>query len=148
MKFYIASDHAGRSIKERMRKTLEKLKIEYEDLSKTNTATDDYPDYAKKVAKAINEKDKYGIVSCGNGIGISIAINKYQGIRAGIINDSLDAKNAREDDHINVIVLRGKKSKHKYTDKELENIIKKFIQAKPKTGKYERRIKKIEKIIK
>lgn len=140
MKFLVASDHAGKSIKERFIEVLKSKNIEFEDLSPKNTSDDDYPDFAKNVCKNIKEKSEFGFLSCGTGIGMSIAANKYKGIRAALVRNSKEAVLARAHNNANVLVLNGS---HHYTDDELLRIVENFLNTKFQEGRHKRRINKL-----
>ena len=107
MKIAIASDHAGYSLKEEIKKTLDSLHVEYEDLGPQGTDSVDYPDYARKVAEAVQNGSR-GILCCGTGIGMSIAANKFRGVRAALCSDELAARMSREHNDANVLVLGGR----------------------------------------
>ena len=104
MKYYIATDHAGLDLKNFTKAFLEDKGIEVIDLSPTTTDRVDYPDYASKVAQAIqNEPNAKGILICGTGIGMSLAANKYDGIRAALTHDAYTARMAREHNDANIL---------------------------------------------
>ncbi len=80
MKLAIATDHNGVNEKKEIMKSLPEL--EFIDKSTENTPTDDYPDFAFRVAKSVvNKEADLGVLLCGTGIGMSIAANKVKGIR-------------------------------------------------------------------
>jgi len=110
MKIVIGADHAGFNIKEKIKKFLDKKKINYEDLGANSfEQSDDYPDYAEKVARKVaKDNDSKGIVVCGSGMGMAIAANKIKGIRAVCAYDKYTAKMSREHNNANVLCLRGK----------------------------------------
>ncbi|HBU00678.1 MAG TPA: ribose-5-phosphate isomerase, partial [Thermotoga naphthophila] len=85
MKIAIASDHAAFELKEKVKNYLLGKGIEVEDHGTYSEESVDYPDYAKKVVQSIlsNEAD-FGILLCGTGLGMSIAANRYRGIRAAL----------------------------------------------------------------
>jgi ribose 5-phosphate isomerase B len=142
MKYTIASDHAGRKVKLLAEKALKELKIKYEDLSPSNIPTDDYPDFAKAVVKKIlKNKNDFGILVCGTGIGMSIAANRFKGIRAALCLEKKDAELARKHNNANILILSGWRP---HTLAELKNIIKIFSFTKYEKGRHERRLKKIE----
>ncbi|MFP4568228.1 MAG: ribose 5-phosphate isomerase B [Candidatus Woesearchaeota archaeon] len=138
MKTLIASDHAGERTKKQILKILEKNKYAFEDLSPKNTQTDDYPDYAQKVAQKITPKNQ-GILICGTGIGMSIAANKHKGIRAALCRSAKDTELARKHNNANILVLSSKTKKV-----ELEKIINAFKETKFEKGRHLRRINKIK----
>ena len=86
MKIYIAADHNGFKLKEALKKSLSKRHHEVKDLGNTKyQVRDDYPDYARKVAKYVAEdKQAMGIVLCGSGQGMCMVANKYKGVRAAL----------------------------------------------------------------
>ncbi len=138
MELVIGSDHAGRTIKEEVKKILLKMKFAVDDISPKNTEDDDYPDYAKKVAKKVRE-GRLGFLSCGTGIGASIVANKQKGVRAALVHNKEEAELARKHNDANILVLSGSK---KYDD--LESILKIFLTTKFEGGRHKRRINKIE----
>jgi ribose 5-phosphate isomerase B len=106
----IASDHAGFELKEHIRKYLERKGVPYEDMSAPELdPADDYPIFGFKVAQAIANGDKRrGILICGTGIGISIAANRYKGVRAALCTSAEMANMAREHNDANVLVMGGR----------------------------------------
>ncbi len=72
---------------------------------KPDTA-DDYPDYAILVAEDIRSgKAERGLLVCGSGVGVSVAANKFKGIRAGLCHDHYSAHQGVEHDNMNILVL-------------------------------------------
>ncbi len=68
-----------------------------------------YPWYAAKVASAVSDgRAEYGILICGSGIGMSIAANKYPGVRAAAVNDAYGARLTRRHNDSNVLCLGGR----------------------------------------
>ncbi|MDB4940004.1 MAG: hypothetical protein JWO40_429 [Candidatus Doudnabacteria bacterium] len=105
---YIGSDHGGFKLKERLVKFLKKNKIEFSDLGAEGfVATDDYPIYVKKVCTNVlkNLGTNKGILICKSGHGVSIAANKYKGIRAALCWNTKVANHSRRDDDANVLCL-------------------------------------------
>jgi ribose 5-phosphate isomerase B len=104
MKFYVATDHAGFNYKAQIIEYLKSKEIEVVDLGPYSSDRVDYPDFAKKCAQAVrDDKGSFGILVCGTGIGISIAANKVQGIRAALCHDAYTAKMSRA--HNNAQIL-------------------------------------------
>jgi len=104
MKFYVATDHAGFNYKAQIIEYLKSKEIEVVDLGPYSNDRVDYPDFAKKCAQAVrDDKGSFGILVCGTGIGISIAANKVQGIRAALCHDAYTAKMSRA--HNNAQIL-------------------------------------------
>lgn len=107
MKIYIGSDHKGLELKKEIINSL-KGKYEIIDSKIKNNPEDDYPDFAFDVCNnVINDKDSFGIVICGNGIGVSIAANKVKGILCARVTNEEDARNAKTHNNANVIALGG-----------------------------------------
>ena len=93
MTYAIGSDHAGFALKEALKEYLTKKGYELVDYGTHSSASCNYPEIAEKVANAIVEgKHPRGILICGTGIGISIAANKVNGIRAAAVSDYFGAK--------------------------------------------------------
>lgn len=109
MKIFIASDHAGYRLKEKVKDYLKRKKIEYVDLGPDSLKSVDYPDYAIRVAERVaKDREARGILICGTGTGMTIAANKVQGIRAVAAYDAYSAKMSRVDNDTNVLGLRGR----------------------------------------
>ncbi|MFT4303390.1 MAG: RpiB/LacA/LacB family sugar-phosphate isomerase [Candidatus Woesearchaeota archaeon] len=146
---YLGSDHAGYKVKQLIKKYLDLKKMDYLDLGPAKiNLNDDYPDYAKKVAKKIildNSKkiDSKGILVCGTGLGMSIAANKLKGIRAVTPYDIKTAKLSRSHNNSNIIALRGKGFSINKQLKILEIWLK---TPYTKSSRHERRLKKIDKL--
>lgn len=109
MKITIGSDHGGVELKDAVKKVLQELNCEVEDIGTFGNDAVDYPDIAKKVCdEVLTGKSERGIVICGTGIGISIAANKIDGIRCALCNDVFSAKMSREHNNANVLALGGR----------------------------------------
>lgn len=105
----IASDHGGLELKNQVVKYLTEKGHAFEDLGTYTTDSVDYPDYGIKVAEGVTSgKYDKGIVICGTGIGISIAVNKVPGIRAALCTDSYMARMSREHNNANILALGGR----------------------------------------
>jgi len=107
MKVIIGSDHAGFEYKNVLVAVLQHEGYEVLDMG-TNTADtpDDYPDHAADVATAIlSKKGDRGILICGSAVGVSIAANKFKGIRAGVCHDTYSAHQSVEHDNVNILCL-------------------------------------------
>ena len=106
MKIIIASDHAGFGLKSEVVAHLKSKKIDVVDLGPdTDKASVDYPDYAKKVAEAVVAEKCLGILICGTGIGMSIAANKFKGIRAALVSETYSAKMTKRHNNANIICM-------------------------------------------
>ena len=108
MKIYIGTDHAGFELKEELKKFLENLGYEVEDMGAYEfSATDDYPDFVFPVAKAVAEdtENRRGIILGGTGIGNGMIANKVKGLRAGVVYDEYSATMSRKHNDANVMSL-------------------------------------------
>src|SRR5690349_18102514 len=91
----IASDHAGVDLKAAIQKLLPDH--EWQDLGPVNHARVDYPDYAERLSRKISQGEaSRGVLICGSGIGMSIAANKIDGIRAAVVENASAARLSRE----------------------------------------------------
>ena len=105
MKIGIAADHDGVKVKKNIKKYLEHLGNEVIDYGTNSNEIVDFPDYAFKVGKAINNEIELGILICGTGIGMSMAANKVNGVRCALIHNVKDAKLAKEHNNANCLAL-------------------------------------------
>ncbi len=109
MKIYIGNDHGGHAMKKLLIQKLEELGIEYVDVGCDSAEIVRYPYYAAKVAGAVaaGAADR-GILICSTGIGMSIAANRFKGVRASLCTDTFMAKMTRRHNNSNVLCLGGK----------------------------------------
>ena len=106
MRIALAADHAGYEMKRDLAAALTKAGHEILDLGTHSSAAVDYPDYAEAVAVVLREGQvERGIIVCGSGAGVSIAANKFPGIRAAVCHDCYTAHQAVEHDDMNVLCL-------------------------------------------
>ncbi len=102
----MCSDHAGFELKSIIQGYLEANELEYKDFGTFSTDSCDYPDFAHPCAEAIERGECYpGIAMCGSGEGISMTLNKHQGIRAALCWAPEIARLARQHNDANVLVL-------------------------------------------
>lgn len=106
MRIAIASDHAAVDLKAALREYLIEAGHEVADLGPDNADRVDYPDYGYKLASVVAEGivDR-GVVLCGSGIGISIAVNRNPACRCALVSEPLSAALAREHNDANVIAM-------------------------------------------
>ena len=140
MKVAIGCDHGGIVLKDACQKALEKLGIVYIDEGTFGPESVDYPDFAEKVClDVLSGKADKGILLCGTGIGISIAANKFKGIRCAHVTDEFCAQMAVEHNNANVLSMGGR-----ITSPDLaEKIVLKFFTSEFAGGRHQRRIDKI-----
>ena len=137
----LGSDHAGFPLKEEIKKYLEEKGIEYKDYGCYTPERFDYAIAAQKACDGVvsGECDK-AVLCCGTGIGISIAANRYHGIRAALLYSDDVARLAHEHNNANVVVFGGRTM----TESECFRRMDIFLQAKFEGGRHERRLEKIE----
>ncbi|MDD6055047.1 MAG: ribose 5-phosphate isomerase B [Helicobacteraceae bacterium] len=140
MQIFLASDHAGVGLKSIIIEFLKELEIESINLGPNNTDRVDYPDFADALCENIlNNEGSLGILICGSGIGMSIAANRYSGIRAALCNEPLSAKLAREHNDANVLCLGARLIGE---DMACE-IVKSFLDSTFAGGRHALRVKKL-----
>ena len=106
MRLALSCDHAGYELKRDLAAILGQKGHAVLDLGTHSTAPVDYPDAAESVAQALRNGDAdRGIIVCGSGAGVSIAANKFPGIRAAVCHDTYTAHQAVEHDDVNVLCL-------------------------------------------
>ena len=106
MKICIGSDHGGYLLKQEVIAHLKERGFEVTDVGCYSEESCDYPVYAKPVTDAIKDKTAdFGILICGTGIGISMAANKEEGIRAALCHDVFSAQATREHNDANIICM-------------------------------------------
>lgn len=106
MSIVIGSDHGGMKLKKALISYLRESGIPVTDIGPFSSESVDYPSYALEVSKAIlKDKADLGILCCGTGIGMSIAANKIEGIRAAVVGDVFSAEATRAHNDSNVLCL-------------------------------------------
>ena len=141
MKIAIASDHGGFELKEKIKSYLASKEIKTDDLGTDSPESVDYPDFAKKMARHIlASKADLGILICGTGVGISIAANRFKGIRAALLYSPFVAEMAKKHNNANVVVFGGRTM-------DFENVkecLDVFLKTEFEGGRHLRRIEKID----
>lgn len=140
MKIAIAADHGGFELKDSMVEYIKSLGNEVMDLGTNSADSVDYPDYAKKVCEEIQQGNSdLGILICGTGIGMSLAANKFEGIRAACVSDVYSAKMSRNHNNANVLCIGARV----VGDEVAKLIIKTFLENEFEAGRHQRRVDKI-----
>ena len=136
----LASDHAGYELKEYVKQGLEAKGWEYKDFGTYSEASCDYPDFAHPLAEAVESGECYpGIGICGSGEGVSMTLNKHQGIRAGLCWTPEIAHMTRLHNDANVLVMPGR-----FIDQETAvAIMEEFFNTEFEGGRHQARIDKI-----
>jgi ribose 5-phosphate isomerase B len=108
-KIYIASDHAAFKEKTLLKEYLSN-RFEVIDLGTDSEESTHYPIYGKKIAHKVQQTQGLGIALCGSGIGISIACNRFKGVRAALCRDIEDAKMSKLHNNANIICFGGRRN--------------------------------------
>jgi ribose 5-phosphate isomerase B len=138
---FIAADHRGFQLKEKVKQWLTEWGYDHEDLGAFELdSTDDYPQYAKKVAENIVETEDRGILICGSGVGVDEVANKFDGIRSGLAINKEQIYSARNDDNINVLALASDFT----SEDEAKEIVKTFLDTEfADEERFNRRLKEV-----
>lgn len=141
MRIALASDHAGFSLKERLRSKLEADGYDILDCGTFSDERADYPDWGRKAAAEVGKKRAdLAIVVCGSGIGMCMVANKVRGVRAAVLRDAEDARFSREHNDANVACLG-----ERVTDPAVAlQLIELFLKTPFAGGRHESRVAKIE----
>ena len=139
-KIVIASDHAGYSLKEYVKKFLLKKRLIIKDVGTKNDESVDYPDYAHKLSKILKKNKKaIGVLICGSGQGMIMTANKHKNIRAALCYNTKSTKLSRLHNDANIITLGSRLVSKKNAVKYLKI----FLKTKFEGGRHMKRIKKI-----
>ena len=134
-KLFIATDHGAFEQKEELKRYLSN-RFEVVDLGTHSVDSVHYPEYGKKVAEVVLESGGRGIALCGSGIGISIQVNRYKGIRGALCRSEEDAKMSRLHNNANVLCLGGR-----FTPMdELKKIVDIWLNTEFEGGRHQGRI--------
>lgn len=143
MKIAIGSDHGGFELKNEIKAHLEGKGFEVQDFGTYTNESVDYPDIAEAVCRPVARGEfKFGVLVCGTGIGISIAANKIDGIRAALCSDPYSAEKAKQHNDANIITLGGR-----VTGVDLaKTIVDAYVNASFEGGRHQKRVDKIMKL--
>ena len=139
----IGSDHGGYKLKEEVKKYLDEKGIEYKDFGTYSEDRVDYPNIAKEVSKAVQEKKcDRGILICRSGYGMAMVANKFKGIRCAKCDNEEEAKFSKMHNNSNVLALGA----DYISTSEAICIVRAWIATPFEGGRHEERIKIIEEI--
>ncbi len=146
MLIYIGADHKGFRLKEILKKFLKEQGYEIVDVGNEKyDENDDYPDFAKLVARAVGQDpwNRRGILICGSGVGVNVVANKFKGVRSALVSNSDQAYLSRHDDDANILSLAAE-----FSDEETAKQILKTWLTTPFSDEeqHKRRIDKIREI--
>lgn len=141
---FLGADHGGFELKEKAKAWLAELKMEYTDLGASSIdPTDDYPDFAKAVCKAVLTSPlNRGILFCKSGGGMTIAANRLKHIRAVNVYDEQSARQAREHLDANVIAVGASFVSEDQAKVAIETYLTTMFDADQE--RHKRRLEKIE----
>lgn len=139
----IGSDHAGYQAKEKVKKHLESLGVSFKDFGTHSEKSCDYPLIAKDVALSVKSgESEKGILICGSGIGMSIAANKFSGIRAALCKDEEASKLSRAHNNANIVCIGARTTDFE----EIKKIVSAFLETSFEAGRHQRRLEQITEI--
>ncbi len=140
MRIAIGCDHRGINMKKTVIKMITDDGHSYEDFGAFTTDSVDYPDIAKKVAESVaNGNFQRGVLICGTGIGMCIAANKVNGIRAAQCYDNFCAIRARQHNDANILCLGAEEP-----PAQLREIVNTFLSTGFEGGRHQPRVDKIK----
>ncbi len=136
----MASDHAGYEMKEALKPMLSEMGYEIRDFGAHSTESMDYPDTAHPLAEAVEAGEVcFGIAICGSGNGISMTLNKHQGVRAALCWEPELGALAKKHNNANVLSLPGRF----ISIDTAKEIVKAYMAAEFEGGRHQRRVEKI-----
>jgi len=140
MRISIGSDHAGFELKEKLEAHLRAMGHDVSDVGTHNDDSVDYPDLAAAVGTAVAKGEaERGVLVCGSGVGVAIAANKVDGVRAANVYDPEMAKMSRLHNDANVVTMGGR-----YLPEEVaRDIVDTFLDTAFEGGRHQRRVDKI-----
>jgi ribose 5-phosphate isomerase B len=145
MKVYIGADHRGFDLKEKIAKWLFEMGHEFEDLGANKLdPKDDYTKYAKEVASLVaDNRDSRAVLVCGSGVGMDIAANKFDGVRASVGKSSKQVAAGRNDDDMNILVIAADYTK----ENEAKEMLMVFLETRfSGKARHERRLEDISRL--
>ncbi|MCL4113295.1 UNVERIFIED_CONTAM: hypothetical protein GTU68_007625 [Idotea baltica] len=143
MKIAVASDHRGFQVKQKIMSLLQGLDQTSVDYGPASEDSVDYPDYAAAVAHGIAKGDvDCGILVCGTGLGMSIAANKFHGIRAALCHDDLTARMSRLHNDANVLCL----SADLLSEQLIDRMVEIWVTTEFEGGRHARRLDRIREL--
>ena len=140
LKIAIASDHRGLKIKNRLIQSLQASGYQLFDQGTDSDQPVDYPDYARIVAEQVSKGEaERGILICGTGIGMSIAANKFEGVRAASCYDEVMVEMSRRHNDVNILCLPG----DLIGDRSVDDLVKMWLKTDFDGDRHLQRVDKI-----
>ncbi len=139
----IASDHGGFSLKVDIVSFLNELGYEVKDMGPKNQNPVDYPDYGIRIAQVVTQNTgSRGILICGTGIGMSIVVNRFPGIRGTLCSDLYTAKLCRKHNDSNILIMGGRVVGHGLA----REIVSVWLNTPFEGGRHQKRLDKINQL--
>ena len=137
----IGSDHAGFSLKTFLKEVMEQDGLQVVDVGCAADISCDYPDYARLLCEGIQSGEApRGVLICGTGLGMSMAANRFRGIRAALCTSEYQARMSRAHNDANVLIIGGR-----VTGVEVAlSILRTWLETSFEGGRHQRRIDRIE----
>ena len=137
----IGSDHAGFSLKTFLKEVMEQDGLQVVDVGCAADISCDYPDYARLLCERIQSGEaSRGVLICGTGLGMSMAANRFRGIRAALCTSEYQARMSRAHNDANVLIIGGR-----VTGVEMAlAILRTWLETSFEGGRHQRRIDRIE----
>ena len=140
MRIAVGADHAGYVLKEFLAAHLAERGHDIDDLGTDSERSVDYPVFGAAVGRAVSEgRAQLGLCACGTGIGIAIAANKIDGVRAAVVHDVTTARLARAHNHANVVCMGGRIIGHEIAKDAIDT----FLSTTPVGGRHDQRVEEI-----
>jgi ribose 5-phosphate isomerase B len=141
LKVFIGCDHAAFEEKEVVKKYIQQ-KFEVVDCGTNSAERCDYPDFAMAVAKEVQADNGVGVLLCGSGIGVSMAANRFAGVRAALCRSAEDAKLSRQHNNSNVICVGARTT----SVEDIKQILDAWFSADFEEGRHTGRIDKFNQL--
>ena len=143
MRIAIGNDHAAVELKKGIKEYVESMGHEVVNFGTDTTESCNYPEYGEKVGRAVASGEfDCGILICGTGVGISIAANKVNGVRAAVCSDTATARLVKQHNNANIIAFG-----ERIVGVELaKDIVKAYLEAEFEGGRHATRIAMLEEI--
>ncbi len=140
MRIAVGADHRGFTIRSKVIELLKRLGHEVDDVGAFSDESVDYPDVAKLVAEKVGSgQAERGILVCGTGVGMSIAANKFPGVRAAPCHDDLTAEMSRRHNDTNILCL----SSELLGERLIDRLVELWLSTPFEAGNHSRRVEKI-----
>jgi ribose 5-phosphate isomerase B len=140
MRISIGSDHRGYHVKGKLGELLKQWGHEVSDEGTHDSQSVDYPDVAAAVSRKVSRQEvDRGILICGTGIGMSIAANKFAGVRAAPCHDEVTAEMSRRHNDTNVLCL----SADLLGERRIDRMVELWLRTEFEGGRHARRVERI-----